>query len=832
MDRERTRRGVLAAILTGGVAGLAGTPASGILHRFAPASGSVWDTASDRLPDTVDSPYGEATIRYGDNGVPHVAAGSETALAFAVGYVQGADRLFQMDLQRRQMRGELSAVVGDVTLDSDRFHVAMDFLGAAEATWERVQGSDTADIVEAYVDGVNRHVGGNESTPMEYDLLGFEPSPIEPVDTFLAAKLIGWRLTGRFRTLHRETVAAELGPEVASTLYPDRLGTDVSILGHQRATENRTSDTGSDSDGSTATQGTPVGAGGTSSESRGKPGGSAGKRGIHPDLEGWLSAFEAPAGIGSNSWMVSGDHTDSGAPIVANDPHLSLMAPPVWYEMNLSGPGKSVRGVTFPGVPFVIIGENEAGAWGFTNTGADQIDFYEYETRDGEYRYGDEWREFETEERTIEVADGEDREVTVRKTVHGPMLGIESDGDDLRSAVAVAWTGLSATRTVEAVRDLNRSDGLADVREAMRQFDLPAQNFVYADRDGNTHYRVVGKVPIRRTAGEEVPGDQVFDGSAMEGEWAGFTPYGETDWEGEGFIPYEEMPHEDQPDYIGTANQRIIGSDYRYYFEKPYSAPFRGLRLWERLDRRVAGDSPVDAEFMREVQRDAYDKRAEQFVPVLLAARPAVEDGATEALLDPLEDWDYRMTRDSRAALIFARFMEHYADVVFRPRLEEGLGDQRDVREYYGDDSILVGLPPDSAWFPEGRDAAIAEALSRTRGELVDEEWETYGDYNVTTIDHPFDRSWLNYPRYPTDGSPASLNNFRKERGLGSSWRMVCPIGDGAPESRCAFPGGNDGSPFSDHYDDQLRRWANDRYKPLTLALSGDVVTRFGGGDG
>jgi len=825
MDRERTRRGVLGALLAGGVAGGFAPPLRTYLERFAPFSGAVWDTVRDSLPETVESPYGPARLRYDDAGVPHVSADDERALYFAAGFAQGADRLFQMDLQRRQMRGQLSAVVGEIALPSDRFRVAMDFAGAAEATWDRLEGSTVGDYVEAFTEGVNRHLPetpGPARLPMEFDLLDFEPAPWTPADAMLAEKQIGWQLNGSFRTLREETVAAELGPAVAAELYPNTLDGDSRILGHDYPPGVRGPESGT-----TVTYGSEGGDG------TGGPRAATDRRPTHPDLDAWLSANEPPGWVGSNSWVVSGDYTASGAPIVANDPHLSLMAPPVWYEMHLDGPATHARGVTFPGVPFVVIGENEAGAWGFTNTGADVIDFYEYETRaeGAEYRYGDEWRSFDREERTIAVSDGPDRTVEVRKTVHGPVLGAEGDGDAFRTAVGVAWTGLAATRTTEAVYGLNTSAGLGDVQDALETFDLPAQNCVYASRDGDTLYRVTGKIPLRRTDGEPVRGDRVFDGSAREGEWAGYTPYGETDWEGRGFVAFEDMPHAVNPPYIGTANQRVVdAAAIPYYFGKPYSSPFRGQRLWERLDDRVAGDRSVDPAFMQSVQLDAYDKRAELFVPAMLDAREATSEAAA-ALLDDLEGWDYRMTRDSRAALVFARFLDHYAESVFRPRLESALGGRRDPEEYYGIDWVLLTLPPESDWFPDGRDAAIAEALDRTAAELDDEDWAVFGDYNRTAIDHPFDRSWLNYPRYPTDGAEGTLNNFRKEDQAGSSWRMVCPMaGD---TSTAAFPGGNDGSPFSDHYSDQLRAWADGEYKEMPLdAPDGGPAVRFEDGEG
>jgi penicillin amidase len=792
MDSETTRRAVLGTLLGGGVVAGLGDP-TGYLSRFAPFSGGFWETAHRDLPENVDSDYGPATLRYDDEGVAHVEGESEQAAAFAVGFAQGADRLFQMDLQRRVMRGELSAVFGGRALSSDRFHVQMDFAGAAEATWAELGGTDTAAVVEAF---------------------SYEPDPWTPVDCMLAEKQISWGLTGSFRTLRKETLAAAMGEDVAETLLPDRLDHDAPII---RPTEGNQQP-------SRAPEWTEAS----------DPGRAP--RATDPDLERWLSGFESPPEVGSNSWVVSGDLTDSGAPTMANDPHLSLMAPPVWYEMSVHAPDLDVRGVTFPGVPFVVIGENAAGAWGFTNAGADVIDFYEYEFRgegeDRQYRYGSNWRDVQTETRTIAVSDGDDQDVEVRKTEHGALLGAESDGDDLRTEFAVAWTGLAATRTTESVRAMNYASGTAEFEAALRQFDLPTQNCVWAGRDGGTLYRVTGKVPIRRTKGEEVPGNRVFDGSEMEGEWPGYVPYGATSWDGQtsggpGFIPFEEMPAVENPDYLGTANQRIVNDDaYPYYFAEAYSDPFRGIRLWDRLDRHIASGDPVDTAFMAALHDDSYDVRAHLFVPTMQEARDALST-AGKAALDELADWSDWMTRDSRAALVFSRFLPRYREELFDARFEEaGLGERRDLSEYYPPDWVLVDLDPDSGWFPEGRPAKIAAALEAALADIDEAGWGVYGDYNVTAIDHPFDRSWLNYPRYPTDGSEATLNNFRRAS-HGSSWRQICP--QSGEISRSILPGGNDGSFFSDHYSDQLERWANTEYKEMPLGPEGDVVVEFGG---
>jgi penicillin amidase len=686
----------------------------------------------------------------------------------------------------------------------------MGFLDAAEASWAELADTETGEVVEAFAAGVNRH---RDDLPVEFELLGYEPDPWRPVDTMLAEKQVSWGLTGSFRTLRKETLAAAMGEGVAGTLMPRLLDHDVPILrdsGDTAATAPRPAPPDTD------------------------------RQETAPSLERWLASFGTDPDVGSNSWVVGGEHTDTGRPTVANDPHLPLMAPPVWYEMSVHAPGLDARGVTFPGVPYVVIGENTDGAWGFTNAGADVIDFYEYEFRERsgsrQYRHGDEWRDVERVPRSIAVADGEDREVAVERTTHGVLLGAASDGDEFRSELGVAWTGHAATRTTEAVRAMNRSDGVDAFEDALRRFDLPTQCCVYAGRDGETLYRVTGKIPIRRTDGEPVAGTRVFDGSAKAGEWNGFVPFGAPDWgaeagDGRGFIPFEEMPAVRNPDSLGTANQRIVDPDaYPHYLSEGYADPFRGIRLRDRLDGRVESGEPVTPAFMRELQADAYSVRAERFVPQFLEAYDAAEGYAARAL-ETLDDWDYRMTRDSEQALVFSRTLPEYRELVFRPRLEAaGLGERRDLSAYYGSDWVLANLDPDSAWFPDGRDAVVAKALTRAVDDIEEAGWETYGDYNVTAIDHPFDREFLNYPRYPTDGSAATLNNFRKASSAGSSWRQVCPQDDRA--SACILPGGNDGSPFGDAYADQLRRWADDEYKPMRLGPDGAAAVEFVGENG
>ncbi|MDG5759584.1 penicillin acylase family protein [Natronococcus sp. A-GB1] len=794
MPSSTTRRGLLAGALAAGVGGLTLTGARELLDQFAPLSGTVWDAADRSLSERVASPYGEATVRYDEYGVPSIEADEEPAAYFAVGYVQAFDRLAQLDLQRRVMRGQVSELAGEGTLADDEFHVAMDFAGTAEATWEYVAETPAGPLVEAYADGVNATIEG-EQLPLEFELLGYEPEPWTPVDSMLMEKQISWDLTGNFGELRRALIADRLGEDVLEALFPERLDHDVPILRESVDAETleETEDVGSVS----------------------------GENAIDPALTDWLSRFESPTGVGSNSWVVSGEHTESGRPIVAYDPHLALMTPPLWYEQHVETPGTSVRGATFPGVPFVIAGANDRGTWSFTNVGADVLDCYTYEIDDdGErYRYDGEWREFDREKREIAVAGGEDRTLEVRKTVHGPVL--EREG----RTVGVAWTGHTATRTTEAIYEYERSDGLEDLLEATRKFDLPTQNLVYADADGRTLYYATGKLPIREVDGETVSGNRLFDGSAGEGEWEGFEPFGESSWEG--FVPFEEKPHAIDPDVLATANQRVV-DDSEHYIGVDYATPYRGARIYDRLDDAVESGEPTDLEFHRELQNDVYDGRAEQLVPELLEAleerienEDEPESGSElEDARETLADWNYRMDADSRGALLFARWMDRFRRLVVEPKFEEVDLDQ----SYYPDDWVIATLPADSQFFEErSRDETMVAALEDALDEIDDAGWVRYGDWNSTrVIEHPFgaEAPFLNYPELPADGSRATVKNYRVDSAVGASWRMVVEPGGAAT---AVLPGGNSGDYFSDHYGDQLEGWLANDQTPMDRTLDDDA---------
>ena len=828
MEKDTTRRGLLAAVLGAGAGGTA-LYASDILDSFAPLSGRAWRGSRGSVPDTVSSPYGDATVTYDDYHVPHIEANDEEAAYYAVGFVQAADRLFEMDLVRRLMDGRLSEALGDVTLESDIFHTKMDFRGAAEASREELSGSRMETLAQAYADGVNEYIETGPE-PLEFGLGDYEADDWTVTDTLLIGAQISWGLTGSFNDLRRAVLREELGDDY-ERLYGRRFDHGAPIIREREAAAGTTE--GVEETGTVETA--------ASSDSL---------RNVDPELVDWLADHEPPELWGSNHWAVGPEHTESGSPILAYDPHLSLTIPPVWYEQRISVEDEEadvdvdIRGVTFPGIPFVIAGENRHGAWGFTNSGADVVDFYTYETRglegdesgDGDgaqYRYDGEWRDFETETRTIEVADGEDREIEVRKTVHGVLIEREVateelDTDTNTSHVGVAWTGMTGTRESEAVYEFSRATDMDDYLDALRSMDLPTQNALYVDDSGNVLYKLTGRIPIRSDdEGELITGDRVFDGSAGEAEWDGFEPFGESSWDG--FVPFEEKPGVVNPDYVGTANQRLV-DDPTYPIGHEYASGFRGIRIYERLDERTEEGEPVDSDFMASVQSDTVDVRARILVPALLEARDEMPDSA-EPWLDAMEDWDYTMDRDSEAALAFHFFYDHFREATWSDDFEEiGL----DGESWWPQEWVLVTLPPDDDFFDGDRASVMADAMEAAVEEIEENGWEVYGDYNVTSIDHRFGEqvSALNYPRYPTDGTAFTVRNFHDGASAGSSWRQISSM-DEETNSLSVIPGGQDGSYFSENYQDQLRMWADDEHKEMSFETpdDGDVIQFRGDSD-
>jgi len=770
--------------------------------------------------DELDAPV---TVYRDGWGVPHIYAENEQDLYFVFGYLQAQDRLFLMDFQRRAAEGKLAEVVGERAYESDTFYRTIGLERAVKATKEALEergGQRISGIMGRFVDGINRAIGdmiGSGGLPLEFKILEYEPEPWSIIDSLAVSKFMGWLLTGNLHELGYFKVRESLG-DFTEVLFPFDRPYETSTASVYDAPID------------------PVRPRETGKKSAVKQGGGGGPVAGNLNINlAWEKgkADRPPAFdpfLASNNWVVAGSLTETGKPILCNDPHLPLMAPPVWYEAHLvcrdsGGTSLNVRGVTFPGVPFILTGRNRRISWGVTNVGADVIDFYRYDwSEDGtEYRYLDRWEKTTTITEKIKVKVGdsaEEREHGVILTRHGPVM--ERDGERF----AVRWLGHYPTMETLAFYGINTAKDIEEFKEALRYFHFPAQNFVYADVDGNIAWWASGRYPIRSNISEDddyieyrIP----FNGSDGRGEWG--------DWDDPNawVDPPDEVPHIVNPEagYIATANNCPASRrEFPHWLGWTWAESHRINRIVGML----IGTRPLDVEDMSRIQTDIYSIPAEKLVPHIVKAceEGRLDDGVRGAV-DALKEWDFEMDEDGVAPTIFATWLDKFRKNAFPDILESaGLGNtpttetiqrlfeqgsnewlefigsgKRDIRD------LIVGSLRDAV-----------EQLRKDHGQSMS-GWR-WGSINHLNIEHPLGSaiSWFNYPRLPAGGWYNCVNpgGGRLMR-FGTSWRQIIDLGD-QRNSLCVLPGGQLGHPFSRHYRDQLGFWLEGRYKPMTMPES------------
>ncbi|MFQ5958299.1 MAG: penicillin acylase family protein, partial [Alphaproteobacteria bacterium] len=541
------------------------------------------------------------------NAVPHVFAAAPEDAYFAVGFVHAQDRLWQMEMRRRLGAGRLSEVLGAATVNSDRFFRTLGLYRAAERALAALD-DETRAVLSAYAAGVNAYLAGRRGVlPPEFVILAAPaPEPWRPADSLVVLKLMAWELSGNWRDeLLRARLVRRLSARQIAELWPpypaDGPVALPNFVGADRAALYRR---------------LPLDA---------------------------LWARTPPGrarGVGSNNWVVAGGRSESGRPLLANDPHLGLKAPGPFYLVHLSAPGLEVVGATIPGMPAVVLGRTDRIAWGFTNTYTDSQDLFieRIDPADPDrYLAPGGARPFAMRREVIRVDDGDDVVLTVRETRHGPVIsdllddtGAVADGE----VIAFAWTALADDDlTAQAGIKLNRARGWDDFVAAMRDFHVPQQNIVYADVDGNVGFYAPARVPIRKAG----------DGRAPVPGWSG-------DYDWSGFVPFAALPHSRNPasGRIVTANNRIVPDGYPYFITHDWAPPYRARRITDLLDGRARHTR----QSFRDIQADATSLMARDMLAHLLGAEP--ESEAARAALALLAGWDGEMGRERPEPLIFA----------------------------------------------------------------------------------------------------------------------------------------------------------------------------------
>jgi penicillin amidase len=746
-------------------------------------------------------------------GVPHIYAQNQHDLFFVQGYVHAQDRLWQMEFNRRVGSGTLSAILGDATLDTDRFLRTLGLRRAAEQQWATID-AETKAIMEAYAAGVNAYVDTHrDRLPLEFSLLGVDPVPWTPVDTLAWGAVMSYSLCGNYDSeLLRARLIAAVGEAAARELMPpyNANGPFVVPAGSPAAVGK-----------SPLLDGSAVPA-----EAQGYAWlGDARFDGLEAidDLLG-----RARADRGSNNWVVHGSRTASGLPLLADDTHLGLDMPSVWYENGLHGGGIDSVGYSFPGVPLVIIGHNAHIAWGVTNLPADVQDLYIEKLDDAaqptHYEFEGQWYDLEVIYETIEVKGGDPVPLDVLLTRHGPImndvLGTVPGGEPL----ALRWTLLEGNRLFQAVTALNVATNWDEFRQALRYWDAPSQNFVYADTAGNIGYQSPGKIPIR------VPG---HDGSVPVPGWTG-------EYEWRGYIPFDELPSVLNPPagFVVSANNQVVPDSYAYHLSSDWAAPYRARRIAELL----TDDANMTMEDMQAIQAQTYSLPAEALRPYLLAVQP--EGDLQARALAQVEAWDLYLEADRTGAPVYEVWYWLLVQNTFRDDLDSDLMDA-----YLGKGNVhvpaMVALmaQADSPWFDDRTTPQVESRDDMVRRSLADAvNWLStgYGDnpdrwtwgrlHTKTFVHQPLGQSGIgllealfNDKPVAARGDPFTVDaawfDFNQPFAMtgGVSQRYVADLSDW-DKSQMVHTTGQSGQVFNRHREDMIPVWQAVSYGPMPFS--------------
>jgi penicillin amidase len=799
----------------------------------------------------------EVEVVRDEHGIPQLYGDTVEDLMRAQGYVHAQERFFEMDVRRHATAGRLAEMFGEDALESDLYVRTMGWRRVAERELALIR-PDTRAALEAYADGVNAFLA--DSSPSEIALeytvlnaggLDYRPEDWTAVDSLAWLKAMAWDLRGNMvEEIDRVLTIDAVGEERAAELYPAYpFGTHAPIV-----------DQGAVVDGVFEQDATT---GGTRNPQR--PAYTAAQRAPFARLQaglerlpGWLGSGE---GVGSNSWVVDGDHSATGEPLLANDPHLGVGLPGVWVQMGLHCREVSaacpldVAGVTFSGVPGVIIGHNADIAWGFTNLGPDVTDLYVEKVDGDTWRYDGRARPLRVRNETLRVAGGDDVEVRVRATAHGPLLSdvadvlaevadtapVERPPGAGEYAVSLAWTALRPGTTADAVLALNLATDWDSFRAAIADFGVPAQNIVYADRAGHIGYQASGQVPIRKSGN---------DGVLPSAGWRS-----ENDWTGE-LVPYDGLPNVLDPEegFVVTANQAVVDDEtYPYFLTGDWDRGYRSERIRDRLADRLDEAGEVSVAEMLELQLDDRNPMAPVLTPYLLDVR--LRRGYPSDGQRLLRGWDFRQGADSGAAAYYNVTWRNLLELTFHDELPQEAWPDGGERWMAVMERLLD--EPSSPWWDdvttdtevEARDDIVRAALLAARNELTSlqapnaDDWSwgelhelelrsaTLGESGVGVVERMFNRGG-----WDVSGGSAIVNatGWDAAEGYGVAWapsvRMVMSLGD-LDDSRWVNLTGVSGHPFSEHYTDQTDVWAEGGTLPwvfgrdAVVAAAADTLT-------
>ena len=752
-----------------------------------------------------------------EHGIPNIYASSQHDLFLAQGYVHAQDRFWQMDFWRHTGAGRLSELFGAAQVKTDR---VLRTLGWARLVREELKHADpvSLSILNSYSEGVNAYLADHtgSSLSLEYAVLGlmrrgYVPEPWEPAHTLTWGKAMSWDLGTNMNTeIYRSVLEKTLGRQQVDELYPPYPADHPIILPPSQASFRTRPETA------------PLQ--------------------VAELMESWISELPPERdGIGSNNWVVSGALTGTGKPLLANDPHLGQQMPSIWYQVGLhcepktADCGYDVTGFSFAGVPGIIIGHNDRIAWGFTNVGPDVQDLFIEKINPqnpDQYEFNGRWLEMQKVPETIQVAGGEPQTITVRLTRHGPVMsdcynalaGFRERAEltiPEPYAVALQWTALDPTVTFPAIWKMNLARNWVDFRAAASEFDVPSQNMVYADVDGNIGYQVPGKIPVRASGNGRYPAP-------------GWT--GEYDWKG--YIEFDQLPRAYNPaeGYIASANNAVTGPEYPYFIADDWDYGSRAKCIVDLIE---ANRGHITVDYIRKMQGDDRSLNAELLIPHLLKVQ--MQDARLLSARKLFEGWDFQQHMNQPAAALFSCFWKHLLDHTFHddlPRPNWPGGGNRWVEVVR-----RLAQHPDSSWWDdhrtqkkESRDdvlamafAAAVDEMESTQGtDLSKWRWgrmhtvtfenETFGHSGIRPVEMLFNRG-----PFEASGDTAVINATAWYAPDGyqvsdlPSMRMIVDLSN-LDNSLSIHTTGQSGHAYHRNYIDMADLWRNIEYLPMRFS--------------
>ena len=724
---------------------------------------------------TLEGLSGPVDVKRDGYGIPQIYASSDEDLFMAQGYVQAQDRFYEMDVRRHLTSGRLSEMFGKSQVKNDEFLRTLGWDRVAKQEYDTKLSSSTKKYLDAYAKGVNAYLKGKsgKDISLEYAALGlvndYKPQQWTPVDSVSWLKAMAWDLRGNMQDeIDRSLMTSRLGPKQIDDLYPDypysRNKPIVQTGQYNEITK------AFEQSGSTGTQSST----GSSTANSSSSALQSQLAGLYNVLDNVPTAVGVNGnGIGSNSWVVDGDHTITRKPLLANDPHLSASLPSVWYQMGLHCTTLSskcqydVTGYTFAGMPGVIIGHNKNIAWGMTNSGVDVTDLYLEKLSGSGYLYDNKVRPFTTRTETIKVAGGDSKKIVVRETNNGPLL---SDRDDelvkvgkkatVETAapdrgdgygIALRWTALDPGTSMDAVFAIDKASNWDEFRSASRSFDVPSQNLVYADTKGNIGYQLPGKIPVRGKGEGRLPAP-------------GWDPA--YSWTGK-YIPQNALPYEFNPKrgYIVTANQAVIDkSRYPYLLTEDWGYGTRSQRITDLIESKIKGGGKMSTDDMRQIQLDNFSDIARLLVPKLL--KIDVSDKNVREAQKLLEGWDYTQDADSAAAAYFNAVWRNILKLAFGNKLP---------KELRVEGQCLWVEPADSTG-PADEDQKVRECGERAADQAQPDGGDRWFQV-VNNIINDQTNDWWHLPKTRTQKATTTRDDLFKRALTDARWELTAKLG-------------------------------------------------------